>query len=78
VVVTSFLFTIDEGQISVHWMASQAHWFVFAIYTAVIFISQWFVQQIAAHLLANPPHPLLSVVMGSGLGLIVMWQMLES
>ena len=78
VVLTSILFTIDEGQISVHWMASTAHWFVFAIYAAVIFISQWIVQQIAAHLLANPARPLLSVALGSGLGLILMWQMLES
>lgn len=78
VVLTSILFTIDEGQISMNWMTSPAHWFVFTIYATVIFISQWIVQQIAAHLLANPPRPLLSVALGSGLGLIVMWQMLEN
>ena len=77
-VLTCILFTIDEGQISVHWLASPAHWFVFAIFAVVIFICQWIVQQIAAHMLANLQRPVLSMVLGSGIGLIVMWQMLES
>ncbi|MBI1267343.1 MAG: hypothetical protein GC193_07930 [Cryomorphaceae bacterium] len=77
VVLTSVLFTIDEGQISLLWMVSPAHWFVFTIYAAVIFLSQWSIQQIAALLLENPPRPLLSVALGSGLGLTVLWQMLS-
>jgi len=78
VLLTFFLFFIDEGYYDLRWMAEWSNWVFFLIYTFVLAFCQWIVAWLIAKFLQmlnwSLPSFLLQalvIIIGIGLGLFL-------
>lgn len=53
VIITLFLFYIDEGYYNFNWMLDFGNWFVFVIYVSVLFSIFWLIMRIARYFVRN-------------------------
>jgi hypothetical protein len=70
-VVTLFLFYIDEGFYNLNWMTDLGNWVAFGIYISLIFCSQFVVYQLFSWYKVSKRKLGWSIVMGTGLALLL-------
>ncbi len=70
VLITTFLFFIDEGFYNFNWMTDIGSWIAFLIYAPAIFVGQVLVFKFGMGNLQGKTKTLLSIVLGAILGLI--------
>lgn len=68
VMVTLFLFFIDEGYYSFEWMLSLGNWFAFVVYASAIFGGQWLLARLVFPKHYGSVKTALCLIPGSVLG----------
>lgn len=53
VIITLFLFYIDEGYYNFNWMLDFGNWFVFVIYVSVLFSIFWLIMRVVQYFVGN-------------------------
>lgn len=76
VVITSFLFFIDEGAYNFTWALDFGNWVVFIIYSVTILLGQLLVSLILPRVLKGKIHAALSILGGSTLSLYLLMAVL--
>ncbi|MGB0177283.1 MAG: hypothetical protein ACPF9D_08955 [Owenweeksia sp.] len=71
VLVTLFLFFIDEGYYDFRWMKDWGNWIVFVIYVAGIYFGQWLVYNLLNRFYNGKSRMVLSITGGTVLGLFM-------
>ena len=75
VAFTFFLCYIDEGYYDLRWMKDWGNWIAFALYVAVLFLAQKGIHYLLKQLF-NSSKTVLSVVLGLGIGLTLLFALL--
>lgn len=70
ILITLFLFFIDEGYYNFKWMASIGNWIPFFIYSLLIFVGQLFVYAVLLNKYQGRGKVQLSVFGGTALGIL--------
>jgi cation transport ATPase len=70
VLITLFLFYIDEGYYNFRWMADIGNWIVFVVYATVIFAGQWLVAKLVPSRFHGIGRTAVSVVIGTSVALL--------
>lgn len=73
VLVTLFLFCIDEGYYSLQWMTNIGTWIIFLIYASVFWLAQLGVRALLFKNLAFRMRRTLSFVLGISIGMIFLF-----
>jgi hypothetical protein len=68
--ITFLMFFIDEGALSLHWMADIGSWILFIMYSVFIFMGEVFVSNFILKKYHGVVQTVLSVASGSGLGIL--------
>lgn len=70
VIVTLFLFYIDEGYYSFQWMISAGNWIVFVIYVSIFLVTQLGFNLLSDKILSSQTRRALSLLIGIPIGMI--------
>ena len=80
-IVTLFLFYIDEGYYNFKWMANVGAWIIFVIYVAIFLLTQLGFNFLTARFLSSQVRRTLSLLVGVPVGVIflilIFYQSLE-
>jgi len=71
VIITLFLFYIDEGYYNFKWMLQLSNWFAFLIYIIPIFGFQLLVFKLIGKMFSSQTVTILSIIIGAIIGLIL-------
>ena len=71
-IVTLFLFFIDEGYYSFQWMTSVGSWIVFVVYAGGLLLSQILISSLIAKRLVGNTKRVLSLVVGIPVGFLIL------
>jgi hypothetical protein len=77
VIITLFLFYIDEGYYNFKWMLTLANWFAFLIYIIPIFGFQLLVYKLIGKLFSFQTSTILSIIIGAIIGLTLVISLLS-
>lgn len=72
IIITNFLFFIDEGYYDFRWMSDAGNWIPFFIYLVVIFILQLVFSDIILKKYHGKNKTILSILEGAVIGLILL------
>ncbi|MFY0644927.1 MAG: hypothetical protein JXR19_10715 [Bacteroidia bacterium] len=70
-VITLFLFFIDEGYYNFHWMRSVGNWIAFLIYFTLIFFFQLLISQVVLRNFHGKGKAVISIVLGTTIALLL-------
>lgn len=73
VLVTLFLFYIDEGYYSFRWMTNAGAWIIFLIYVSVFLLAQLGINAILSKIISNRATRTLSLLVGILTGIIFLF-----
>jgi hypothetical protein len=76
ILLTNFLFFIDEGFYSFQWMNNVGNWVAFALYVAVMVLFQWVTFLLIKQLYFGRFQLFVSSLLGVVLGLILLFSLL--
>jgi len=68
--ITQFLFFIDEGYYDFGWMVHWGGWLVYAIYVGIIFGFQYGISKALSLFYKGPRKALISILVGTTLGIL--------
>ncbi len=71
VIITLFLFYIDEGYYNFKWMLQLSNWFAFVIYIIPVFGFQLLVLKLISKIFSYQISTILSIIIGAIIGLIL-------
>ena len=71
VIITLFLFYIDEGYYNFKWMLQLSNWFAFVIYIIPVFGFQLLVFKLISKIFSSQISTILSIIIGAIIGLIL-------
>ncbi len=77
VIITLFLFYIDEGYYNFKWMLQLSNWFAFVIYIIPVFGFQLLVLKLIGKRLSSQTSSILSIIIGAIIGLILVIYLLS-
>ena len=77
VIITLFLFYIDEGYYNFKWMLQLSNWFAFVIYIIHIFGFQLLVLKLIGKIFSSQISTFLSIIIGAIIGLILVIYLLS-
>ena len=77
VIITLFLFYIDEGYYNFKWMLQLSNWFAFVIYIIPIFGFQLLVLKLIGKIFSSQISTFLSIIIGAIIGLILVIYLLS-
>jgi hypothetical protein len=77
VIITLFLFYIDEGYYNFKWMLQLSNWFVFVIYIVPIFGFQLLVLKLIGKIFSTKTSTFLSIIFGTTIGLTLVIYLLS-
>ncbi|MDH7445945.1 hypothetical protein [Aquimarina sp. 2201CG14-23] len=69
ILITLFLFFIDEGNYDFNWVAEPFVWIIFLIYAVPIFLGQLLVSKVMLKNISQTNKMLLSILIGSVIGI---------
>jgi len=70
ILITLFLFFIDEGYYNFKWMTNLGSWIVFIVYAAAIFLGQLIFSNLLLKKYQGIGKTLISVICGSSIGIL--------
>lgn len=78
ILITMFLFLIDEGFYNFKWMADPGNWVAFIIYSVPMFLIQLGIYNLALNHYRGPGKSFISVTAGTALSLLLVISILSS
>lgn len=72
VLITLFLFFIDEGYYNFNWTSNVGSWMVFFIYTGVIFVAQLLIYKLLHSIPKRSSKVFLSILSGAVIGIFAL------